>query len=103
MPLPDYYHKMPYQGDNHFGKEVFSKRFFLLKQQAVYPIIAIVGIGVTIGVLSSAKHLFANPNVALSHKKQGGWATEVNPQFDVASKHRPVASTVLAPSEDSPN
>lgn len=100
MPLPNFYHDMPYQGDNHFGKEVFTKRYFWLKQKAIYPILACVAAGCTIGVLSSIKHMSGNNNVTLAHSKLGAWnSTQLN-SIDVAKFARPAPETVLPPTEE---
>lgn len=101
MPLPSYYHQLPLGGDSHYGKEQFTKRHFLLGQKGIYPILALVGMGVCLAVGLSVKNLSGNPNVALRHGQQGNWNNEeakrVN--LDVAARKRPQAASVLAEEE----
>lgn len=99
MPLPYYYNQMPYLTDNHYGKEQFTKKYFLYKTKAVYPIIAFVGAAVTIAVASCVKNLTGNPNVTLAHSHAGAWNTRNLNAMDVAAYARPAAESVLPPAE----
>ena len=93
---------MPYLRDNHFGKEQFTKHHFIFKQQAVYPIIAAVGIAVSIAVASCVKNLTGNSNVSLAHSHLGAWNSRSLNEMDVADTFhaRPAPEPVLAPADN---
>ena len=92
---------MPYQADNHFGKEVFTNRYFLLKQKGIYPIMAAVGLGLVIAAASSLKHMYGNNNVTFAHSHLGAWNSTPLNTLDVAHKQRPKTRKVFSPVDDS--
>jgi hypothetical protein len=101
MPLPNFYHQMPYPTDNHFGKEVHAFRYFLFKQKAIYPILGAVGLAVLAGVSSSIKNMFGNPNVTVSRSRAGNWNHAQLNSMDLAQAHRPKPVSPLPPADDS--
>jgi hypothetical protein len=84
-----------YYSDTHYGKEIFTKRFFYLKQKDLIPIIGLVSLGIVIMGATSIKNLRNNPNVTLMHSHLGQWGkTELN-TFDLAKNHRPLPATIF--------
>lgn len=100
MPLPYYYKFMPYGGDNHYGKEIFTKRYFLFKQKAFYPILFLVGTGVMLGSLTTAKNALGNANVTMMHSHQGLWGSKGLNTLDLAKTKRQTPAPVLDPIEE---
>ena len=102
MPLPSFYHSIPHSADNHYGKEVYTRKAFMPRSQtAMYPIFALLGAAVTVATLSAIKNTFGNNNVTISRSKAGAWNSHELNAVDIAGifNERPAAQSVLPPAE----
>ena len=97
MPLPKIY-DLVHDVDSHYGKYVHSAKYFLPQnQKAIYPILGLVGLATTAGIISSMKHLFLNTHVSVSHTSYASWNKQAPVAFDVATVagERPLPQAVF--------
>lgn len=63
-------------GDHHYGKEMHTRDFFVKKQKAIYPIIALCGLGLCGSVILSISNVVFNKNVVISRPGIATWNKE---------------------------
>lgn len=73
----------------HYGKEIHTRSFFWKKQKAIYPIIGLCLIGLTMGAYSTFRHALYNKSVVFSRKNIVEWNKDPNRDLKVYYKNKP--------------